>query len=137
MRKWHGGYWKRPRGICGWRWGYRNRSPITVRRAGQAPPLNLALIYRHNLQPKRAAIIILWADDSVVAVLFHDMGGPAGDAGDGEDRGVEIDWDAHSVVGAGAEEIDVGVLVLQLFDDGDKSFGHFVPLGVAGGLAEL
>src|SRR3982750_1524329 len=45
---------------------------------------------RHDLQPERAGVIVRRADDAVVAVLFHDVRGPAGDPGDGEDRREQV-----------------------------------------------
>jgi hypothetical protein len=39
------------------------------------------------------------ADEAVVVQLLNDVGGPSGDAADGEDGSVEVDVDAQGGVG--------------------------------------
>src|ERR1700679_3792190 len=77
------------------------------------------------------------ADEAIVVVLLDDVGGPAGDAADGEDGSEEIDVDAEGGVGGGGVEVDVGVELLLLLDVELDLAGHVEPLGAAGGLAEL
>jgi hypothetical protein len=54
------------------------------------------------------------AVEAVVAELLEHLGGPAGGAGDREDRGEEIGRDAERVIDRGRVEIDVGVEALAL-----------------------
>ena len=49
------------------------------------------------------------ADEAVVGVLLQQVSAPTGDAGNGEDGGVEVVGDAQHAVHGGAEEVDVGV----------------------------
>ena len=70
-------------------------------------------------------------------MLLDDVGGPSGDAADGEDRGEEVDVDAEEGVSRGRVKVDVGVELLLLFDEELDLAGHIEPLGVAGGFAEL
>ena len=50
-------------------------------------------------------------------MLLHDVGGPAGDTRDGEDRSEQIDVDPERGVGAGGVEVDVGVELLLALDE--------------------
>ena len=59
-----------------------------------------------------ADVVGAGTDEAVVVVLLDDVGGPAGDAADGEDGGEEIDVDAERGVGGGGVEVDVGVELL-------------------------
>jgi hypothetical protein len=75
------------------------------------------------------------ADEAVVVVLLDDVGGPAGDAADGEDGGEEVDVDAQRGVGGCGVEVDVGVELFFLFDEEFDPAGHVEPLGAACGFA--
>src|SRR5690242_3878257 len=50
--------------------------------------------------------------EPVVVELLDDVGRPAGDPGHGEDRGVDLDLQAHVVIQPGAGPVDVGRQVL-------------------------
>ena len=85
----------------------------------------------------RAGVVGARTDEAVVVVLLDDVGGPAGDAADGEDGSEEVDVDAERGVGGGGVEVDVGVELLLLLDEELDLAGHVEPLGVAGGFAEF
>src|ERR1700723_2351135 len=59
-----------------------------------------------------ADVIGAGADEAVVVELLDDVGGPSGDAADGEDRRVEIDVDSQGGVGRCGIEVDVCVELL-------------------------
>ena len=61
-----------------------------------------------------AGVVGARTDEAVVVVLLDDVGGPAGDAADGEDGGEEVDVDAKGGVGGGGVEVDIGVELLGL-----------------------
>src|SRR5882762_2923909 len=82
-----------------------------------------------------AGVVGAWTDEAVVVVLLDDVGGPAGDAANGEDGSEEVDVDAEGGVGGGGVKVDVGVELLRVFDEELDLAGHVEPLGVAGGLA--
>jgi len=85
----------------------------------------------------RANVLGARADEAVVVVLLDDVGGPSGDAADGEDGSEEVDVDSESGVGGGGVKVDVGVELLFLFDEELDLAGHVEPFGVAGGFAEF
>src|ERR1700677_3547557 len=75
------------------------------------------------------------ADEAIVVVLLDDVGGPAGDAADGEDGSEEVDVDAEGGVGGGGIEVDVGVEFLCILDEELDLAGHVEPLRAACGFA--
>src|SRR5271155_201125 len=85
----------------------------------------------------RAGIVSARTDEAVVVVLLDDVGGPAGDAADGEDGSEEVDVDAEGGVGGGRVEVDVRVELLLLLDVELNLAGHVEPLGIARGFAEF
>src|SRR4051812_45519527 len=64
------------------------------------------------------------ADEAVVVELFDDVGGPADDAGDDEERRVEIDGEAEIVIEPSTGPIDVGRELFFGADYGFDGFGH-------------
>src|SRR5205085_1592008 len=78
-----------------------------------------------------------WADQFVVGVLFEDVACPTTDARDGEDRRVEVERDAHHVVGRGGIEINVGVHALLAVHDLFDAARNLVPFRFAPTFAHL
>jgi hypothetical protein len=72
------------------------------------------------------------AHQAVVVELLDDVGVPAGDPGEGEDRGIEFDVQAHVVVEPGARPVDVGGEILGRGDDALDRLGGLFPALVAG-----
>ena len=70
-------------------------------------------------------------------MLLDDMGGPSGDAADGEDRGEKIDVNAEQGLGGGGVEVDIGVELLLLLHEEFDLARHIEPLCVTGSFAEL
>src|SRR5271163_4596880 len=64
-----------------------------------------------------ASVVGARTNEAVVVVLLDDVGGPSGDAADGEDGGEEVDIDAEGGVGGGRVEVDVRVELLLLLDE--------------------
>ena len=65
---------------------------ISEKRGRSDPfPLNLSFVDRHVFLVAFANVFGTRADQFVVAVLFEDVAGPAGDAADGEDRRVHVE----------------------------------------------
>src|SRR6266571_4540201 len=95
-----------------------------------------ALVDRHPLARAGADVLGVGADQAVVGVLLADVGGPAGHAGGGEQRGVEVGRDPHRRVHAGRVEVDVGVQPLLLHHRLLDLVGDLEPVGVAEPLAE-
>ena len=62
---------------------------------------------RLDLAVGRADVAGPGAHQAVVVELLDDVGRPAGDAGHGEDRRVEVDLQAHVVIEPGARPVDV------------------------------
>src|ERR1035438_10269849 len=76
-------------------------------------------------------------DEAIVVELFDDVGGPSGDAADGENGRIEVDVDAQRGVGGGGVEIHVGVELFVGLDIELDGAGHLEPFGLAGIFAEL
>ena len=73
----------------------------------------------------------LGTDQPVVGQLFQDVGGPAGRAGDGEDRREQVGRNAEGIIDGGGIEIDVGLKVLLLEHDFGDALAHLNPLWLA------
>src|ERR1700679_1447459 len=76
-------------------------------------------------------------DEAIVVMLLDNVGSPARDAADCEDRGEEIDVYAKRGIGGSGVEVDVGVKLLFLLYEELDLAGHVEPLGVAGGFPEF
>src|SRR5690606_15373868 len=67
-----------------------------------------SLVDRHHLTLLHTVVGRQRADEGVVLILFDDVGGPPGQAGQDEQRGEEIHRETEDVIGRACREIQVG-----------------------------
>src|SRR3974377_1713605 len=76
-------------------------------------------------------------DQAIVAELLHDVGGSAGNGGNGEDRSEQVDVDAQRVISRSGVEVDVSIeLAVGDHELLDLS-RDFEPFGNATGIAQV
>src|SRR5262245_8869053 len=93
-----------------WSIGAKDDSIAVGERAGHARPYTLPLIDRKKaLRVLRPDVIRPGSNQPVVRVLLEDVGGPAGNPADGEDRRVEVDRDAQRIEHRRGVEVDVRI----------------------------
>src|SRR6266545_3737320 len=92
------------------RWESMSRA-VSERGTAANPPWSRsrALLHGHVVAAGGADVGGARAEDAVVGVLLEELRRPAGDAGDGDDRDVELGRDAERGEEGGRIEVDVGV----------------------------
>src|SRR5947209_1763039 len=97
----------------------------------------LPFLHRNPNLIHRSDIFRCRADYAVIGILFKSMSDPAGYAAHGEDRRIEVERNAHQIVGAGRIKVNIGI---EFFLGEDELFyltGHFVPLWLVTSFAHL
>src|SRR5690606_29048409 len=102
-----------------------------------AESTSAALAERYEPPRGEAGVSRPGTDEAVVFGLFDDMGGPADDPADDEQRGVEFDGEAQVMVQPGARPIEIGPEAFfvehHFFDD----VGRLFEVGAAGLFGQL
>src|SRR5512142_1126320 len=125
-------------GYCCTRVVFGSMSTMPARRSPGTLIGRSALIERKPGLPVGGAEVLgARTDEPVVPVLLHHVGGPAGAAGEREDRRVEVGRNAEHVIRRRRIEIDVAVEPLLLADELLDPPRHRVPPVVAGRLREV